>query len=287
MVEEVYPFEGHYFERNGLRLHYLDEGEGDPVVMVHGNPTWSFYYRNVVLALRDTHRCIVPDHIGCGRSDKPDDSNYEYRLQSRVDDLDALLEHLDIRSKVTFIVHDWGGMIGMGYMTRYPDRIQKIVVLNTGAFHLPTTKRFPLALWLGRNTCLGGFLIRRFNAFARIATMVCCKRHPMPTVVKRGYLEPYDSWDNRIATHRFVQDIPLKEGDPSYGLVTEIQNGLAGLKDKPMLICWGEMDFVFDTHFRDEWIRRFPDAVVHSYQDAGHYILEDVTEVIDLVKAFV
>jgi haloalkane dehalogenase len=287
MVEEVYPFEGHYFERNGQRLHYLDEGEGDPVVMVHGNPTWSFYYRNVVLALRDTHRCIVPDHIGCGRSDKPDDSKYEYRLQSRVDDLDALLEHLDIRSKITFIVHDWGGMIGMGYMTKYPDRIKKIVVLNTGAFHLPATKRFPLALRLGRNTCLGGFLIRRFNAFARVATMVCCKRHPMPTVVKRGYLEPYDTWDNRIATHRFVQDIPLKEGDPSYGLVTEIQNGLAGLKDKPMLICWGEMDFVFDIHFRDEWIRRFPDAVVHSYQDAGHYILEDVKEVIDLVKAFV
>jgi pimeloyl-ACP methyl ester carboxylesterase len=287
MVEDLYPFEGHYFERNGLRIHYLDEGEGDPVVMVHGNPTWSFYYRNVVLALRDTHRCIAPDHIGCGRSDKPDDSRYDYRLQSRIDDLEALLDHLDLRLKITFIVHDWGGMIGMGYMTKYPDRIKKIVVLNTGAFHLPATKRFPLALWLGRNTKLGGFLIRRFNAFARVATMVCCKRNPLPTVVKRGYLEPYDSWDNRIATHRFVQDIPLKEGDPSYDLVTEIQEGLTDLNDKPMLICWGEKDFVFDTHFRDEWIRRFPEAVVHSYQDAGHYILEDVEEVIDLVKAFV
>ncbi|MDP6357193.1 MAG: alpha/beta fold hydrolase [Planctomycetota bacterium] len=286
MVDDLYPFEGHYFERNGPRLHYLDEGEGDPVVMVHGNPTWSFYYRNVVLALRDTHRCIVPDHIGCGRSDKPDDSRYEYRLQSRIDDLEALLEHLDIRSRITFIVHDWGGMIGMGYMTKYPDRIKKIVVLNTSAFHLPSTKRFPLALWLGRNTHLGGFLIRRFNAFARVAAMVCCKRHPMPTVVKLGYLSPYDSWENRIATHRFVQDIPLKEGDPSYDLVTGIQEGLTELADRPMLICWGEKDFVFSVHFLDEWIRRFPDAVVHTYRDAGHYVLEDVEEIIDHVKAF-
>src|SRR5436305_2156201 len=135
---------GRDFDRGGLRLHYLDEGDGEPVVMVHGNPTWSFYYRHLVEALSPSHRVIVPDHIGCGLSDKPDDSRYAYTLASRVDDLEALLEHLGIVKDITLVVHDWGGMIGMVYATRHPKRIRRLVVLNTAGFHLPQAKRFPL-----------------------------------------------------------------------------------------------------------------------------------------------
>ena len=89
-----YPFTGHYLDLDGLRYHYLDEGAGEPVVMVHGNPSWSFYYRNLVLALRERYRCIVPDHIGCGFSDKPGDDRYDYTLARRVDDLERLIDHL-------------------------------------------------------------------------------------------------------------------------------------------------------------------------------------------------
>lgn len=282
-----YPFTGHYLDRHGLRYHYLDEGQGAPVVMVHGNPTWSFYYRHLVLALRDTHHCIVPDHIGCGRSDKPDDSKYHYTLKSRVDDLEALLDHLNINENITLVLHDWGGMIGMAYATRHPERIKRLVILNTAAFPLPATKRMPLALTLCRLPLLGAVLVRGLNAFCRSAAQVGCKRRPMLAEVRAGYLAPYDSWANRVAVHRFVQDIPLKAGEPAYEIVHGVEKELQRFRNVPMLICWGEQDFVFDRHFLNEWRRRFPDAEVHAFADAGHYILEDCrAEVVPLVSAF-
>jgi len=167
-----YPFSSHFHERDGLRLHYLDEGSGPPVVMVHGNPTWSYYYRHLVLGLRDTHRCLVPDHIGCGLSDKPDLSKYDYSLSRRIDDFSAWMESLKLSEKVSLVVHDWGGMIGTAWAVRNPDRVAKMVILNTAAFGLPKTKMFPWALWLCRNTRLGAYLVLRWNAFAKIATWV-------------------------------------------------------------------------------------------------------------------
>src|SRR5262249_61254450 len=120
----------------------LDEGTGDPVVMVHGNPTWSFYFRDLVKSLRGTHRVVVPDHVGCGLSDKPDDARYAYTLRRRVDDLERLLDHLGLRDRLTLVLHDWGGMIGMAYASRYPERIRRLVILNTAAFLLPAGESF-------------------------------------------------------------------------------------------------------------------------------------------------
>src|SRR5712692_6431654 len=145
-----YPFASHFLDRDGIRYHYVVEGAGEPVVMLHGNPTWSYYYRRLVLALRDSYRIIVPDHIGCGLSDKPDDSHYEYTLKSRVDDLEALLDHLGVQESVTLVLHDWGAMIGMAYAPRHPERIQRFVILNPAAFPLPAAKRLPLSLRLCR-----------------------------------------------------------------------------------------------------------------------------------------
>jgi pimeloyl-ACP methyl ester carboxylesterase len=138
-ADRLYPFSSHFLETRGLRLHYLDEGprDGPPVLMLHGNPTWSFYYRNLVLALRGQYRCIVPDHIGCGLSDKPGDESYDYRLRSRIEDLDTLLGTLDLRQPLTLVGHDWGGMIGFAWAVRNPDRIARCVVLNTAAFPMP------------------------------------------------------------------------------------------------------------------------------------------------------
>lgn len=277
MVSELYPFQGRYLDRGGIRLHYLDIGTGPAVVMVHGNPTWSFYYRNVVIALRGTHRCIVPDHIGCGLSDKPPASRYDYSLQSRIDDLEALLEHLGI-NECTLIMHDWGGMIGMAWAVRHPERVKRLVILNTAAFHLPAAKKLPLALWLGRNTWLGTLLIRGQNLFCRGAASVGVKRRPLSKEVRHEYLRPYNTWKNSIAVAKFVQTIPLKPSDPGYDIVSEVEAGLPRLKDKPMLIAWGLRDFVFDHHFLAEWERHFPNAEVMRFEDAGHYILEDAGE---------
>jgi cis-3-alkyl-4-acyloxetan-2-one decarboxylase len=257
------------------------------VVMVHGNPSWSFYYRNLVLALRDRYRCIVPDHIGCGLSDKPGDDRYDYTLSRRVDDLERLLEHLGITENITLVVHDWGGMIGMAYAVRHPERIKRLVILNTGAFHLPKTKPFPFALRICRDTFIGTLLVRGYNAFSLAASYVGCKRNPMSDKLRDLYQLPYDSWKNRIATLRFVQDIPLKPGDRAYDLVSSVDEGIGQFSSLPMLICWGELDFVFDRHFLAEWRQRFPDAEVHSYPDCGHYILEDAKEeVVPLISGF-
>ncbi len=278
---------GRDFDRDGLRLHYIEEGEGEPVVMVHGNPTWSFYYRNLIEALSGQYRTIALDHIGCGRSDKPDDSKYTYTLSSRVDDLEALLDHLGVTQGITLVVHDWGGMIGMAYATRHPERIARLVILNTGAFPLPSSKPFPWPLWICRNTKLGAWLVRGGNAFARIAARVGCKRRPMSKDLRDAYVAPYDSWSNRIATLRFVQDIPLGPEDRAYELVAETAGRLHGLAGVPMLIAWGLKDFVFDRHFLDEWTRRFPDAEVHRFDDCGHYILEDAgDEIIPRIQTF-
>ncbi|MDX2416526.1 MAG: alpha/beta fold hydrolase [Xanthomonadales bacterium] len=257
-------------------MHFLDEGPRDApfVLMVHGNPTWSFYYRNLVLALRDRYRCIVPDHIGCGLSDKPGDSQYPYTLARRISDLGALMDHLQPKTMIHLIVHDWGGMIGFGWATERPEQIGNMIIGNTAAFPLPAEKKLPAALWLVRNTKLGALLVQGLNAFSGIAARVAFKR-PVSAEVRKAYTGPYDSWDNRIATLRFVQDIPLNSDDPGYKIVQTTESRLPELAGKPCLLAWGLKDFVFDRHFLKQWKLIFPHAQVLEYPDYGHYIFED------------
>jgi len=271
----LYDFQPRYLELGGYRLHFLDEGRGDPLVMVHGNPSWSFMYRRLASSLRSRFRVIVPDHIGCGFSDKPDDSVYDYILESRIRDLETLLETLGVSDNITLALHDWGGLIGMGYATRHPDRIARIILLNTAAFHLPEGKRLHWSILYCRRSRLAGYMIRRLNLFARIASRIGCRQNPMSARVRKAYLAPYNNWENRRAILRFIQDIPLEPSDPSYEPVSEIEKQLNRLSDIPVLICWGERDFVFDLEFLKEWERRFPAAEVHRFPKAGHYVLED------------
>ncbi len=284
------PFQDHFLAVNGLRYHYLDQGEGDPVVLLHGNPTWSFYYRNLARALFGRYRTIIPDHIGCGMSEKPDESRYSYRLKSRVDDLDFLLEHLQLRERITLVLHDWGGMIGMAYASRYPERIKRLVILNTAAFFLPPNKRFPFALRFARTPWLGDWILRATDAFCKGTLRFGMKKRRLPRDIEQAYLSPYDSYANRIAIARFVQDIPLKAGHPSYDLVDEVQKGLHRFKRTPALICWGCRDFVFSTEFLDQWVGHLPYAEVHRFEDAGHLVLEDarhevIPKIVDFLEA--
>ena len=286
-VRHLYPFESHYVEINGLNYHFLDQGEGDPVVMLHGNPTWSFYFRSLVKALSSQFRTIVPDHIGCGLSDKPDIDQYDYRLKSRVDDLENLLDTLGINQNITLVLHDWGGMIGMTYALRYPERIHRFVVMNTAAFLLPDGKKLPIRLRLIRNIKpFAKLAVLGFNIFACGALFMASNKG-LGRDVKSGLIAPYNSWNNRIATLKFVQDIPVREEDPSYSLVKYVDDNLHRLNRIPLLILWGERDFVFDMDFLLEWKNRFPDAIVKTFKDAGHYVLEDAADkIIPMVKTF-
>lgn len=284
-----YPFSGHYATVHGQKMHFLDEGpkHAAPVVMLHGNPSWSFYFRRLVRALSADYRCIVPDHIGMGLSAKPSADDYPHTLLRRVDDLETLLEQQAINKDITLVLHDWGGMIGMAYAIRHPEHIRRLVIMNTSAFRLPSTKNLPWQLSLARMPLIGPLLIQGFNVFCRSAVKACVTRKPMTQAIANAYLAPYDSWQNRLAVLRFVQDIPLQAADPGYDIVSDVEAGLARFKDMPVLICWGLQDFVFDKHFLAGWRERFPDAQVHAFEDAGHYVLEDASEdIIPLVKQF-
>ena len=279
--------------RPGIAMSFLDEGPRDGevaapevVVMLHGNPSWSFYWRHLASALSDKYRCIVPDHVGMGLSDKPDDAQYEYTLQSRIDDLDALLQHLGIDGPVTLALHDWGGAIGFGWALRDPARVKRLVVTNTAAVPLPMAKRFPKRLAMGRDSRFGGWLIRRFNLFARGAARLGTERR-LPADVRAAYAGVYDGWDNAISTLRFMQDIPLGEGDRAWPLLKAMEAALPGYADRPAFIGWGLKDFVFDRHFLDGFRAALPNAEVHAFADANHYVLEDKHEVlVPAIRAF-
>ncbi len=252
-------------------LRYVDAGSGDPILAVHGNPTWSFYWRALIAHYEDRARVVVPDHIGCGRSDKP--QQWSYRLADHVDNLVRLVEQLDLK-RVTIVVHDWGGAIGLGMAGRLPERIARIVITNTAAFR---SQAIPMSIASCRIPLFGALAVRGLNAFARAATLRTTVR-PLAPAVKAGLLAPYGSWADRIATLRFVEDIPLAPSHPSYDALAAVEEGLGALKDKPVLVAWGEQDWCFTPAFREEFERRFPNAEVERYDDAAHYLIEDVPE---------
>ncbi|HEY4245953.1 MAG TPA: alpha/beta fold hydrolase [Lacunisphaera sp.] len=268
-LHALYPFEPKQFDTGRGIMSYLDEGQGDEaVVMVHGNPTWSFYYRNLVLGLRDRIRCIVPDHLGCGLSDKPQDFNYT--LGEHIRNLRGLLDRLALR-KIHLIVHDWGGPIGLGTALQRPEQLGRVVILNTAAF---ADTVVPLRIRVCRAPVVGELLVRGFNGFAGPATWMSVTK-PLAPDVKRGYVYPYDNWANRIATHRFVVDIPSGRGSTSDRELAEIEPKLVVLKDHPVRILWGGRDFCFNRHYYDRWRKLLPDAKADYFESAGHYVLED------------
>jgi haloalkane dehalogenase len=272
-IRDLYPFRTSRLPLDGGALSYVDEGGGPPVVMVHGNPTWSFYYRRLIAALSDDHRVVVPDHMGCGLSDKPE--NYPYTLAQHTANLGALIDHLGLAT-VDLVIHDWGGAIGMGWATRHPERVRRIIVLNTAAFLSP---RLPWRIAVCRYPLFGDLAVRGLNAFAGAAVFMAVERSLDPQV-RQGFLLPYDSWANRVAIQRFVRDIPMSPRHPTWAVVDAVDRELVNLREKPMLILWGGKDWCFDDHFLAGWLARFPMAEAVRFDDAGHYVLEDAHEAI-------
>lgn len=269
----LYPFASHFHRIGPHALHYLDEGPRDapPLLLVHGNPTWSFYWRRAVLQFRDRFRVVALDHLGCGLSDKPQD--WPYRLADHVANLESLALHLDLRN-ITLGVHDWGGAIGLGFATRHPERVPRLVVTNSAAFR---SSRLPLRIAACRIPLLGPLLVRGLNGFARAATVMATARG-LRSDVAAGLLAPYASWGERVAVMRFVLDIPMDASHPSWATLSAIEEALGTLRDRPMLLVWGERDWCFTPAFREEWQRRFPSAEVEPIPDAGHYVLEDAPD---------
>jgi pimeloyl-ACP methyl ester carboxylesterase len=265
----LFPFESRTIQVEGGRIHYVDEGPkaSRPILCLHGNPTWAFHYRNLIAEARPFQRVIAFDHMGMGLSDRPLD--YAYTLQNHVKNAVAVVDALELR-KITLVVHDWGGAIGMGLALARPDTIDRIVVMNTAAFFVP---RLPKRIAICRAGFLGEFITRGLNGFARAATTQTTTI-PLHADVRAGYLAPYASWRRRIGIWNFVRDIPMEPDHRSRATLAKIEAGLQTIR-KPMQILWGVQDWCFTPEFRDEWHQRFPHAYVHNFDNAGHYVIED------------
>lgn len=279
--KEHYQFTSNFLVLGSNKLHYIDEGEGHPIIMLHGNPTWSFYYRNIVNDLKDNYRCIVPDHIGCGLSSKPQD--YEYTLENHIENVLELIKKLNI-DKFSLIVHDWGGAIGMGVATKLKDKVTSVTLLNTAAFR---SIDIPFRIAICKIPFLGERFVRTFNAFAFPATFMAVKKK-LPREIKEGYLYPYNNYQNRIATAKFVDDIPLKKEHRSYQTLKNIEENLPSVQC-PKLFLWGEKDFCFNDKFLSKWKTFYPNSKYITYKNAGHYVLEDekqncITEIRDFLE---
>lgn len=262
-------------------MSYLDEG-GVPapdgsrptevVLMLHGNPTWSFYYRDLIKTLAPRLRCIVPDHIGMGLSEKPE--TYAYTLAQRIDDVAAFVANLGLK-RVHLVVHDWGGAIGFGFAARHPELVGRIAILNTGAF---PSKNIPRRIALCKTGFPGTALVRGLNGFAGPAVWMSMNRRRLAADEKRGFLFPYDSWANRVAVDAFVKDIPMGESHPTWATLQAVAAGIAQFRANPIFVIWGGRDFCFDETFYTEWRERLPESDALYLADAGHYVLEDARD---------
>jgi len=271
-LARLYPFSPQRFVTpNGARMSYVDEGprNDEAVLMLHGNPTWSFFYRDLIRELSPMLRCVAPDHIGMGLSEKPGD--YDYSLETRISDIEALVRDLGLK-KVHLVVHDWGGAIGFGFATRHPSLIGKIVILNTAAF---VSRDIPFRISLCRALWFGDLLVRGLNGFAYPATWMAMSRRKLTADEKRGFLYPYGSWGDRIAVSAFVRDIPLEDNHRSRATLTRVEQGLLKLALNPKLLIWGGKDFCFNDKFLARWRLVFRGVEEHHLKEVGHYVLDD------------
>jgi cis-3-alkyl-4-acyloxetan-2-one decarboxylase len=283
----LYPFAAHWAEVPGGRMHYVDEGVkpadgGRPTLLfVHGNPTWSFHWRQLTVALWSRYRCVAPDHVGCGLSEKP---ARWLRLEDHIENLCALVATLDL-NHITLIAQDWGGAIGLGAMLRMPQRLDRIVLFNTGAF---PPQSIPWRIRACRLPIVGRLAVQGGNLFSQAAlTMTLSRLRRLDPSVAAGYLAPYNSWSNRRAVFGFVRDIPNRPGHATWETLAQIESRLIEFADRPATLIWGMQDWCFRPDCLERFIEVWPQAEVHRLADVGHWVVEDAPdESLAIVSAF-
>ncbi|NOY75152.1 MAG: alpha/beta fold hydrolase [Kiritimatiellaeota bacterium] len=280
-IKNLYPFAPRSYNMNGNDYRYVDEGEGDPLLMVHGNPSWSFLFRRLIAELRSEHRVVAPDHLGFGMSDKP--CEFPYRLETHIDNLETFVLGLDLKN-ITMLVHDWGGPIGLGVAIRHPERFKRLIITNTAAF---ADTKIPLRIAAGKIPWLGRRLIVDLNLFLLAAVRMTVV-NPLPPEVRNAYLLPFKKRKSRLSIAKFVEDIPISPQHASIDVLLGIEHGLWMLKNNPVAIIWGMRDWCFTPHFLERWIDVFPHAEVLELENAGHWLFEDAPEdIIPFVRHFI
>ena len=261
-----YPYEPHYFDWHGIRMHYLDEGAGPPVILFHGEPTWSFLYRKVIPPLVEAgYRCIAPDYVGLGKSDKPvGDAFYTYDMHT--ESVTALLGSLELED-ATVVGQDWGGPIGLRYAVGHEATVSRLVILNTGLF-------------TGRGTMPEAWLrfrdwVARTPDMPVDYLMARSEAHPWGEAVLAAYGAPFPTVDHKAGVRRFPMMVPLSADDPGATEMLEVRRQL-GRWEHPAYVLFSTGDPVFTPRTGERFAELIPGAgPLETIDDAGHFLQED------------
>lgn len=267
LSEKEHPFKSHFFSTSAGNMHYVDEGEGDPIVFVHGNPSWSFEFRNLIKELSKTNRCVAPDHIGFGLSDKP--VRWSYLPVEHAKNFEQLMESLDLE-KITLIVGDWGGPIGLSYAIAHPEKIRNLVVTNTWIWSVENDLYFQaFSGFMGGP--LGKWLIKKYNFFANnVVKAAFGDKRKLTSEIHNHYLMPLSNPEDRKGNWIFPQQII---GSSQW--LNELWGKSHTLASKEILLAWGMKDIAFRKKELNRWTRAFPNASVIRFDDAGHFVSEE------------
>jgi haloalkane dehalogenase len=277
----TWPYEPRWLFTDGIRIHFVDEGprDGEPVVMLHGNPTWSYLYRHFIRGLGEAgYRAIAHDELGFGRSDKPVRAS-EYSIQRHVNHFAVLMDELAV-DDATLVFQDWGGPIALAWAVDHPERVKRLVVLNTFTGWIPPGMKPPLPFRLFRAPVTGELLVKGAHVFVRLLLFRVGLAHPerLGPNEKAAYLAPHGSWDSRTGVLAFPRLIPWDAKNPTRPLGEKVEAGLPQLAEKPGLICWAMRDPAFTREVLRLWRERLPHAEVHQIEDASHFLQEDAHE---------
>lgn len=266
LTRELFPCVSRFVDIAGHTVHYVDEGHGPTLLMLHGNPTWSFAYRHLIGQLRGRFRCVALDYPGFGLSVAA--APYDHLPESHMEIVGRFVAHMGL-DQFTPVVQDWGGPIGLGLAGRHAASVRALVICNTWAWPVADDPHFVRFSKLMGGP-IGGFAIRNFNAFVNLMIPLGTPRRRLTGEVMRAYRRPMSTRDRRQATHVFPKAIV-----GSTRFLATVESGLHGLADKPVLLCWGDRDIAFRDKERARFEKTFRKCRTVRLGGAGHYVQEE------------
>lgn len=277
--EGTFPFKPHYREINGFQTHYIDEGKGEPIVCLHGQPTWSYLYRNFVKGLIKEYRVVVPDYMGFGKSDVPLDK--PYRLTQHIDNLKKLLLGLNLKN-ITLVVQDWGGPIGFGFAVDYPDRVKRLVIMNTSVGVLKEDAKPWYAPFEEK-----GIYEKFIKDISNMLKMGIYNKQKISPILLKAYAGPFPSDEYYVGALAFPKDIPIGNSHPSSEIMLHIRANLNILSNKPKILIWGMKDPIFPVWMINWWSKIYPDLEIYKIEKASHFLQEDAPEeIVAIIQSF-
>jgi haloalkane dehalogenase len=261
-------FEPHYLKQDGLRMHWVDEGAGDPVLLLHGEPTWGYLYRKLIPTLAGAARVVAPDYFGFGRSDKPVDRRW-YSYESHYSSIERLVQELDL-TRLTVVVQDWGGPIGLRLAVDHPERVDRLVILNTGV----GAGRAPSEEWLRFRA-----LVRRVGTDLQPGRLIriSCERG-LPDHAEAAYDAPFPVPESKTGVVMFPELVPTEPDHPSAPAMLAVRDALTRW-EKPALVLFSDSDPIFSPRVAERFCRLIPGALpAETVANAGHFLQEDAGE---------